>query len=82
MLGANEAKRRIDSLITNTGVFAEEVLYELYTNRSVEAYLFFPYYTDSVEAICYLKERFDEETTAHILKTNPFYLYVYKHKDY
>lgn len=82
VLGVNEAKRRIDGLITYTGEFAEEVLYNLYVNRPGNSYLFFPYYTDPVEAMLHLKERFDEETTSHILISNPWYLYAYKHKAY
>lgn len=82
VLGADEAKRRIDGLITHTGVYAKEVLYNLYVKAPGTAYLFFPYYTDPVDAIEHLRECFDEETTAHILVSDTWYLYVYKHKAY
>lgn len=82
VLGADEAIRRIDGLFKHTGIYAKEVLDALYEKSRETAYLFYPYYTDPVDAMAHLREYFDEETTAHILSSNVRYLYVYKHKDY
>jgi len=82
VLGADEAKRRIDGLIAYTGIYAKEVLHNLYVNMPGNAYLFYPYYTDPVAAMAHLREHFDEETTAHILISDTWYLYVYKHEAY
>lgn len=82
VLGVDEAKRRVDGLIAHTGVYAKEILYNQYIKVPGNTYLFYPYYTDPVDAIAHLRENFDEETTAHILVSDTWYLYVYKHKAY
>ena len=82
LIGVDEAKRRIDGLISYTGKFAQEIMYFLYLKNPGNSYLFYPYYTDPVEAIVHLRKYFDEETTAHILISDQWYLYVYKDKAY
>ncbi len=82
LLGANEAKRRIEGLRRHVGKYTKEVLSGMYVNTHDVHFLFYPYYTDPVDAIGFLREHFDEETTAHIIVHNPHYLYGYKNKLY
>lgn len=82
ILGVSEARRRMDVLLDATGLFAKEVLYEMYCRNGKQGYLFYPYYTDPVAAIQCLSNRFDREMVAHILKNDFWYLYAYKNETY
>ena len=82
-IGVNETKRRIEALEQATGPFSEGVLYEMYCRNGTLGYLLFPgFYSDQVAGIKYLRERFGEEDTAHILKNDFWYLYDFKEEGY
>lgn len=73
------ASSRIEAIVDTVGKkFAPEVIYESVVN----GYLFYPYHTDPIEALKYLKKQFDKETIAKIIIENPEYLYVYKNDFY
>ena len=82
VLGYKETRHRIEFLKETVGTWAEEVLYEMYCRNGRQGFLLFPYYTGPVSAIEYLKDKFDPETIAHILKTDFWFLYAYKDTAY
>lgn len=82
ILGQRETFRRLHYLHEATGRRTDEIVYEMYCRSGQLGYLFYPYYTDPVEAIQYLERHFDPEMIAHILKTDLDYLHAYKSKDY
>lgn len=82
ILGHKETFHRLYELHRATMRRTDEVVYEMYCRNGKLGYLFYPYYTDPVEAIRYLERHFDPETIAHILKTDLDYLHAYKSKDY
>ncbi len=75
LLGVEETRDRLTMLFDAVGIYAEEVLYELYCRGVVRGYLFHTYYTDPISAMKHLQvSGFNCETIAHILKTDPDYL--------
>ncbi len=70
---------RIEAVVDAVGkCLASEVIYESVVN----GYLLYPYDTDPIEALKYLRTQFDAQTTAKIIIENPDYLYLYKDEFY
>ena len=78
-VGLCHTERCIEAVVDAVGEQrAPEVIYE----STVNGWLLYPYYTDPVEAIKYLRTMFDEQTIAKIILENPDYLYLYKEEYY
>lgn len=78
VLGAEETHRRLELLVQTTGIYAPEVVYEMYGRNGSLGFLLFPYLSDPTDAMQHLHSLFGQETTAHILKTDFWCLFDYK----
>lgn len=78
VLGEDETRRRLELLVQTTGIYAPEVVYEMYGRNGSLGFLLFPYLSDPTEAMLHLHSLFGQETTAHILKTDFWCLFDYK----
>lgn len=76
ILGTEAAQHRIELLLKATGRYASEVLFEMYGRNGNQGFLLFPYSYDPAPVLECLSNTFDPETTAHILKTDFWCLFI------